>query len=344
MYNKRLFFSITIVVVTVFIIITAAVFDSGMSFAAGQSTEGDVAFKQNKRLGRGVNIHPRQPRFKEEYFKMIKEAGFNHVRIPINPYRSSMDTITYTINPSFFETLDWGVKQAIASGLLVIIDQHEYNSMAKDPLGKRNMFLSMWRQIADHYKDYPGEVLFEVLNEPNGELTAEIWNQLHSEALEIIRKSNPDRTVIIGPVQWYQINYLDQLILPENDRNIIVTFHYYSPMEFTHQGARWSAQTRDLSGIEWKATPAEQQAIINNFAQAKAWADKYNRPLLLGEFGAYEKGDMPSRVRWTDFVARQCEKMGWSWSYWQFDSDFIVYDIDKEQWVQPIRDALIPPK
>ena len=26
--------------------------------------------------------------------------------------------------------------------------------------------------------------------------------------------------------------------LPENDRNIIVTVHYYSPIEFTHQGLR----------------------------------------------------------------------------------------------------------
>jgi endoglucanase len=344
MYNKRLFLSITIVAVAVFFIITAAICDTGMSFAAKRSPKKVDAFEQNKRLGRGVNIRPRQPRFKEEYFKMIKEAGFDNVRIPISPYRSSMDTITYTINPSFFKTLDWGVKQALDCGLIVIIDQHEYNSMAKNPLGKRKMFLSMWQQIAEHYKNSPNEVLFEILNEPNGELTAEIWNQLYREALEIIRKSNPYRTVIIGPVHWNQINYLDQLTLPEKDHNIIVTIHYYLPMEFTHQGASWSQETKDMSGIEWKATPEEKQAIIDNFAKAKKWADKNKRPLFLGEFGAYEKGDMASRVRWTDFIARQCEKMGWSWSYWQFDGDFIVYDINNERWVEPIRNALIPPK
>jgi len=41
-------------------------------------------------------------------------------------------------------------------------------------------------------------------------------------------------------------------------------------------------------------------------------------------------------------VARAAEKRGWAWSYWQFDRDFIVYDIDEDQWVEPIRDALIP--
>jgi endoglucanase len=344
MNKKRLLFSISTIVVAVIFVIAAAISDSGVSFAAGQSPKGVDAFQQNKRLGRGVNIHPRQPRFKETYFKMIKDAGFNNVRIPISPYRSSMDTITYTINPSFFTTLDWGVKQALAAGLLVIIDQHEYTSMAKNPLGKRAMFLSMWKQIAEHYKDYPSEVLFEVLNEPNGELTPVIWNQLLSEGLEIIRKSNPERTIIIGPGNWNQINFLDQLILPEKDRNIITTIHYYSPMEFTHQGASWSAATKDLSGVEWKATPAEQQAITESFTKAKKWADKNNRPLFLGEFGAYDKGDTASRVRWTNFISRQAEKMGWSWAYWQFDGDFIVYDIPKEHWVKPILNALIPPK
>ena len=47
-------------------------------------------------------------------------------------------------------------------------------------------------------------------------------------------------------------------------------------------------------------------------------------------------------MRWTSFVARQAEKLGWSWAYWQFDSDFIVYDVKKDAWVEPIRRALIP--
>jgi hypothetical protein len=47
-------------------------------------------------------------------------------------------------------------------------------------------------------------------------------------------------------------------------------------------------------------------------------------------------------MRHVGFVARQAEKLGWSWGYWQFDGDFIVYDIRKKQWVAPIRDALLP--
>ena len=62
----------------------------------------------------------------------------------------------------------------------------------------------------------------------------------------------------------------------------------------------------------------------------------------LGEFGAYDKAPMDSRARYTAAVARAAERLGWSWAYWQFDSDFVVYDIDKDAWVEPLRKALIP--
>jgi endoglucanase len=53
---------------------------------------------------------------------------------------------------------------------------------------------------------------------------------------------------------------------------------------------------------------------------------------------------MDSRVRYTSFVTRHAEKLGWSWSYWQFDKDFVVYDMANDKWVEPIRDALVPPE
>jgi endoglucanase len=51
---------------------------------------------------------------------------------------------------------------------------------------------------------------------------------------------------------------------------------------------------------------------------------------------------MDSRARWTAAIARAAEARGWSWAYWQFDSDFIVYDVQRNAWVEPILHALIP--
>ena len=186
-------------------------------------------------------------------------------------------------------------------------------------------------------------MLFEILNEPAPKFTHESWDNYWHEALAVIRKSNPGRTVIIGPDPWNGFKGLEALHLPDADRNIIVTFHYYEPFAFTHQGTPWTGQ-RDKTGVAWQGTEAERQRIEQDFDIVQAWAKEQNRPIYMGEFGAYEKGDMDSRVRWTAFVARQAEKRGWSWAYWQFAGDFVLFDMATQKWVQPIREALIPAK
>jgi endoglucanase len=49
-------------------------------------------------------------------------------------------------------------------------------------------------------------------------------------------------------------------------------------------------------------------------------------------------------VRWTAAAARTAEANGIPWAYWQFDNNFNVYDIDKDAWIEPILNALIPPE
>jgi endoglucanase len=310
----------------------------------------EVALEQNRRLGRGVNIIGYDPiwrsqdqaRFQEKHFRLLKEAGFNSVRVNLHPFRHMDREQGWALGASWLKTLDWAVKQATAQGLMVILDFHEFNAMGEDPEGNKDRFLAFWRQLAAHCQDAPSQVLFEMLNEPCKKLTPTLWNQYLREALAIIREKNPTRTVIVGPAFWNSIDHLSELELPDRDRNLVVTVHYYKPMEFTHQGASWAGQ-QDKSGVEW-GSEAEREAVRKDFAKAAAWAKEHDRPVLLGEFGAYDKGPMESRVRYTDAVARTAESFGWSWAYWQFDSDFILWDMKRDAWVEPILHALIPPE
>ncbi|MCB0566828.1 MAG: cellulase family glycosylhydrolase, partial [Phaeodactylibacter sp.] len=153
----------------------------------------------------------------------------------------------FKLAPSFFKTLDWAVEQALENDLMAIIDLHEHHAMQEDPIGIQPLFFAIWEQIAEHYKGHPSEVLFEIANEPN--MDPQIWNQIHARAHKIIRSSNPDRTILIGTIYGNQIRHLKDLDLPVEDRNIIVAIHYYSPIQFTHQGAPWSTKNKDLSGI-----------------------------------------------------------------------------------------------
>lgn len=308
------------------------------------------AFEQNRRLGRGVNIIGYDPiwrsrdqaRFQEKHFRLLKEAGFNSVRINLHPFRHMEKDKDFALRPSWFETLDWAVAQALTNRLMVILDFHEFNAMAENPDSRKEQFLSFWRQVSAHYRNAPSSVLFEILNEPNRGLTPTLWNQYLREALAIIRATNPTRTVIIGPAFWNSMDRLKDLDLPEEDRHLIVTVHYYKPMEFTHQGASWTNQ-RDKTGIPW-GSEAERKAVQEDFARADAWAKAHKRPMFLGEFGAYDRAPMESRLRYIEWVARTAEAHGWSWAYWQFDSDFILWDMKQDRWVEPILRALIPAK
>lgn len=315
------------------------------------TTSCDRIQKEGKVFGmkRGINIGnaleaPNEGEWgvtvKDEYFKIIKDTGFDTVRIPIKWSAHAMPDLPYTIDKDFFDRIDHIVGQALEQKLYTIINIHHFDELIKEPEAQKERFLSIWQQIAEHYRDYPDKLYFEILNEPNGALD-QYWNDYLAEAIEVIRKSNPDRILIAGPGNWNNISALENFRLPEDDKNIIVTFHYYNPFWFTHQGAGW-ANPSPPTGKKWDGTDSQKQFIEDEILKAVEWAKEHNRQLFMGEFGAYSKADMESRAKWTSFVARTAEKYDIAWAYWEFCSGFGAYDPVLNQWREPLLQALVP--
>jgi endoglucanase len=310
-----------------------------------------AAFAQNARLGRGMNLGnaleaPNEGEWgvilKSEYFDLIKNAGFNSVRIPIRWSAHAAATAPYAIAADFLQRVDWAVEQALTRKLAVIINIHHYDELMDDPASQKARFLAIWQQLAAHYQNHSGDLFFELLNEPNGFLISNLWNQYLQEALATIRQTNPRRILIVGPANWYSISSLQTLELPAHDKSLIVAVHYYKPLDFTHQGAEWVPGSDAWLGTKWSGTPTQRQVILQDFAAAAAWGADHNRPLNVGEFGAYSKADMPSRALWTEFVARTAEANGMSWHYWEFIAGFGVYNRAANDWNYPLLNALIP--
>jgi endoglucanase len=304
---------------------------------------------QQLELRRGVNVlgydpiwtDPAKGRFQQSHFAEIRRGGFDFVRVNLHAFRH-MDAKN-RLKPAFLQRLDWIVENATAAGLSLILDEHDFNACADNVDICRTRLSAFWRQVAPRYKDAPPTVLFELLNEPHDKLDADTWNALYPEILAIVRQTNPTRRVIIGPTQWNSREKLDTLKLPANDRNIIATFHYYDPFPFTHQGASWVAEMKTVKGVTW-GTEAERAQLAADFDKVAAWAKANNRQVLLGEFGAYDRSGTPTELRaaYTEAVAREAERHGFSWAYWQFDSDFILWNMAEKGWVEPIHKALIP--
>jgi endoglucanase len=306
------------------------------------------AHDQVRQMGRGVNVIGYDPfwqagaqgNYKDEHFAKIKAAGFSTVRVVLFAFRA-LDAQN-RLDPKWLNRLDWVVATARKHGLTVIIDEHDFDDCSKDVAACMPKLKAVWTQLAERYRNEPNTVVFELLNEPHGQFDAATWNASFPQVLAVMRKTNPTRNVIIGGVRWNSRDTLKELKLPADDKHIIATFHYYDPFPFTHQGASWAEEPiRSTLGIRF-GKPAEIAQVDKDFAAVKAWSEASGRPVFLGEFGAYDKATMADRVLWTSTVARTAEKYGFAWGYWQFSSDFVLYDFKKNDFVRPILKALVP--
>ncbi len=278
----------------------------------------------------------------EDFFQQIRRAGFQSVRIPIRWSAHAGAQAPYTIDEVFFRRVDWAIDQCLSRGLVAVINMHHYDDLFAHPDDHEARFLGIWQQIASRYRKHSDRVFFELLNEPHDKLDAPRWNKLLGEGLALVRKTNPRRIVIAGPIQWNSISELKSFELPEDDRWLIATVHYYSPFEFTHQGADWMPEAGRWLGTTWTGSEAEKQAVERDFDTAAEWGKVHKRPIYLGEFGAYHKADMDSRAAWTRFIRESAERRKFSWAYWEFGSGFGAYDVAKKQWHEPLLGALVP--
>ena len=125
---------------------------------------------------------------KEETFYMVKTAGFNAVRLPVDFAYNAESAFPYTISSSFWENVDSVIGKAIACHLVVVLNMQNFRGEAQVPYSQHEQFITLWSEIADHYKSYPDNVLyFEPYNEPGD---PGYWNVLISDVIPVIRKNN----------------------------------------------------------------------------------------------------------------------------------------------------------
>lgn len=333
-------------------------------------------FEQNRALGRGINFGntldaPSEGSWgvtlKPYMFQIVKDAGFDSIRLPVKWSNHAAKESPYTIDAKFFARVDWAIAHALTRGLRIVVDVHHYGNTNEagiydQPAANHDRFLALWQQIAEHYRSYPKELYFEVLNEPRQALEP-LWNQYLAEAIAVIRDSNPGRTLVVGGIWWNKWDALSRVVFPADDNNIIATFHYYNPYCFTLQdGQTWEAACKPPTGDpktsgtpSWpviyptvdanpKATESTQRAKLEqDMAAAAAWGKGANRPLYMGEFGVSLSADAAARVDYIRSLVRAAEANGITWAYWELASTMGLWNQYQYAWDQPGLDALMHP-
>jgi len=268
----------------------------------------------------------------------IAEAGFDTIRLPVR-WSAHLDAAD-RIDPVFLARIDDIVDHALTRDLTVIVDVHHFEAFMADPEGRLPQLQAIWRQLAEHYAAYPDTLVFEILNEPTDRVSAAQVNTVNAQLLQTIRAVSPERWVILASARWNNIEGLVQTGVPANDPRVMTTVHYYSPFDFTHQGAPWANRPR--TGLAWGG-PADEAELARDFDIVARYAEAQNVPVLVGEFGVYYEVPEHLRARWAGAVRAAAEARGLAWCYWGFGTTLRAYDRRAEAWIPEMREALVGP-
>ena len=273
----------------------------------------------------------------EEHLDLIKQAGFDTVRLPVR-WSVHADTIApYTIDPKLLARVDEVVGWAEAAGLQVIVNVHHYDALNEAPDTHEPRLDAIWDQLSSHYAGASDAVIFETLNEPHTNMTTPRTDAMNQRVLARLRAEHPDRWVILGTAFWGNLSALEES-QPVYDPRVMLTYHDYSPMEFTHQGAGWSDY--EETDLRW-GTRDDVAEMMTDLDKAVAVQERFRMPVFVGEFGVYEGVPVEQRARWTRAMREGLEARGLSWCYWDFAGSLKAYDVGREAWLPEIKASLL---
>ena len=307
----------------------------------------------------------RQQHIQEDDFARLDSLGFDFVRIPIDEVQFWDEQGNQL--PEAWDLLTFALDQCAKHHLRAIVDlhiirSHYFNAVNEGDGSSNTLFTSeqaqqdlinMWYQLSDALKGYSNDsVAYEFMNEPVAE-DHEQWNQLIAKVHKALREREPQRTLVIGSNMWQGYETMKYLKVPEGDKNIVLSFHYYNPMILTHYGAWWTPIGKYTGKVNYPGVLVSKEdydaapdtlkkelepyltqewnvdKIRADFKDAIEVAKKYGLQLFCGEGGVYEPVDRELAYKWTKDMLTVFKESGIAWTTWCYDADFGFWDQKK---------------
>ena len=341
-----------------------------MTVACGNKSNDGV---NDFRIKRGTNLshwlsqseargEMRRLHIQEDDFERLQQLGFDFVRIPIdevqfwdeqgNKLEEAWGLLTNALDLARKHNL-----RAIVD--LHIIRSHYFNAVNEGDKSANTLFTSeeaqqglinLWYQLSDALKDYSTDwVAYEFMNEPVAD-EHEQWNELVAKVHKALREREPQRTLVVGSNRWQGYETMKYLKVPEGDKNIILSFHYYNPMILTHYGAWWTPIGKYKGKVNYPGVLVSKEdydaapdsikpelerytkeefnidRIRADFKDAIEVAKKYDLQLFCGEWGVYEPVDRELAYQWTKDMLSVFDEFDIAWTTWCYDADFGFWD------------------
>jgi endoglucanase len=265
----------------------------------------------------------------------IKAKGFTAIRLPARFSAHALTAAPYTIDPVFMARVKHVTDLAVANNMSVIVDMHHYLELFDDPSGNATRFAEMWRQIGVAFKDEPASVYFELINEPNTNLTAANLLAIQTPALTAVRASNPTRRVVIDGANYASLDSMLTSPFPA-DPNIVPTFHYYDPANFGFDTAPWMTSAVRLDF----GTPADIADLRTVLTKLTNYMATTGRVPFAGEYGAHESKPVAERAKYYSLVSAAFASVGVQSCAWGYTNTFHLWR-DATGWEPGLADGIV---
>ena len=205
-----------------------------------------------------------QPVTTQEMITAMKNSGFDTIRIPVAwTNKMNFESGDYTISEDWFARVEEIVGYAMNENMYVIINDHwdgswwgMFGSASADTRQKAmDMYISMWHQIAERFKDYSDYLIFESANEELGERlndkdiaadsgtlsTDECYvmtNKINQTFVDTVRATGGNNTqrflLIAGYGTDIKSTCDSRYVMPTDTakNKLLVSVHYYEPFSY----------------------------------------------------------------------------------------------------------------
>jgi endoglucanase len=297
----------------------------------------------------------------DEYFKWMRDWGFDFIRIPmaypwyldIDRTRNITGEETYKIDEKQVDKISNLVALAHKYNMHVSLNLHRapgycVNAGFNEPFNlwrdqaAQDAFYYHWAMWAKRYKNTSSKLIsFDLLNEPSDRadmndqhskraaVPGDVYRKVAKTAAETIWKENPDHLVIADG------NNTGSDVIPEiKDLNIAQSCRGYFPGIISHYKAPWAMKdTTNVPDPKWPGQVGDKylsREMLEKFYQP--WIDLKNSGVGVhcGECGAWRKTPHNVFMAWFGDVIDILTKNDIGFALWNFSGEFGILDSGRE--------------
>jgi endoglucanase len=228
----------------------------------------------------------------ETDYKRVRDMGMNAIRFYMNYKTFESDANPYQYKQSGWDWIDKNVAWAKQYGISLILNIHvpqggfqsngEGMALWNDS-SNQSRLTTLWKAIAARYANEPVIAAYDLLNEPVVSSSADQWKNLSQRMTNEIRKVDTNHLIVIerllgvkGKWETYADLSVGQFTVSDPQANLMYDFHFYSPIEYSHQNTPWTGLPDD--------GPYPEESIVS-FPSDLTWAG------LGGETNVLQSGD-----------------------------------------------------